>query len=403
MIRRGIIVSTFTLGLLGAFPLPALAHAYSYTIEKRGEIESSMEVFGDIARQTLSDIRGWTLNLNVDFRRVSSDEDFRLILASPREVDRAASACSAQWSCRVGDQILINDERWRNTTSTWPESRRAYRSYVINHELGHWLGIRDIRECPRGGHDAPVMMQQSKGLDGCNARVWPKFWERRRIAEIRDVDGWPVPPKDAPCTIEGSADDDSLDGTGHADVICGGTGNDKIRSFKGFDVVRAGAGDDTIGTGSQADIALGGDGNDKIIGWAGSDELRGQEGNDLIRGKGHDDLLGGGAGVDRLHAGWGDDVLRGWTGNDVMVGWAGDDHLIGHWGQDEMRGKLGRDEVRGYPGNDLVGGGSEDDRLFGGADDDVLKGWAGDDLLDGRGGSDHCDGGSGSDELVRCN
>lgn len=235
MIRRGILVTAFVFGLVIGFPLVASAHTYTYTVEKRGDVESSLERFAEIARQTLGDVRGWTLNLNVNYRRVSSGEDFRLILASPREVDRAAPACSAKWSCRVGDQVLINDERWRKTTSTWPKSRRAYRSYVINHELGHWLGLGDIRECPRRGRDAPVMMQQSKGLDGCNARVWPKFWERNRVAERRDVDGWPTPPRDARCTIKGTAGDDSLEGTWHADVICGGAGDDDCDGGQGSD------------------------------------------------------------------------------------------------------------------------------------------------------------------------
>ena len=43
---------------------------------------------------------------------------------------------------------------------------------VVNHETGHWLG-RGHAGCPRPGALAPVMMQQSKGLDGCRLNPWP--------------------------------------------------------------------------------------------------------------------------------------------------------------------------------------------------------------------------------------
>jgi hypothetical protein len=136
----------------------AAAQSYEYDTQVRGDVEADFQGFRQLAEETLADSRGWTLNLNVEFTEVSSGEDFRLILASPDEVDRAAPGCSEQRSCRVGDDVLINDRRWRHTTPTWPLSRRAYRHYVINHEVGHWLGLGHFG-CPGTGEDAPVMMQ----------------------------------------------------------------------------------------------------------------------------------------------------------------------------------------------------------------------------------------------------
>jgi hypothetical protein len=217
-----------------------------------------MKSFASIAAATLADMRGWSLRHNIGYRRVASGGDFRLILASPGSVAAASSACSSYWSCRVGTQVLVNVDRWRWATPTWTKSKREYKSYVINHEVGHWLGLGHAG-CGGLGQRAPVMMQQSKGTYGCVNNVWPLDHERARVAAIRGGTAWPLVPLGSPCTIVGTGRRDVLRGTGRADVVCGLAGDDVLHGFRGDDI---------------------------LVGGPGRDELHGGPGGDRVRGHG---------------------------------------------------------------------------------------------------------------------
>jgi len=145
----------------------------TYEVAFDGDIVANRPGFRRHVAQTFADPRGWR-RAGVRFDRVPRSEpsDFTVVLAEARLVATYHPVCSVYWSCRVGRYVIINQDRWRGGTPTWPRSRSAYRHMVVNHETGHWLG-HGHRGYPRPGAKAPVMMQQSKGLEGCTANPWP--------------------------------------------------------------------------------------------------------------------------------------------------------------------------------------------------------------------------------------
>ena len=152
----------------------ALRRTATYRIETRGTITASMKVFRRQVAETFADPRGWR-SAGVGFRRVAEGGDFSVVLAEASTVPSFSSVCSAQWSCRVGRYVIINQLRWRHASPSWNQahkSLRTYRHMVVNHETGHWLGHGHLG-CGGAGRLAPVMMQQSKGLDGCKHNPWP--------------------------------------------------------------------------------------------------------------------------------------------------------------------------------------------------------------------------------------
>lgn len=115
--------------------------------------------------------------------------------------------------------------------------------------------------------------------------------------------------------------------------------------------------------------------NDRVIEGSEDDEvIDGGTGDDLVFGAGSDDQINGGLGNDILLGEGGGDNLSGGQGNDIMLGGNDNDVMTGGAGTDLMFGGADRDEMRGSGGDDILIGGSDVDTLYGGFGNDVLAG-----------------------------
>ncbi|WP_246277551.1 DUF3152 domain-containing protein [Phytohabitans rumicis] len=127
----------------------------------------------------------WIANGQRRFQRVpdGGGHDFTVYLVTAAT---AREMCAAVWvdnrvdgksytSCRGLGKVIINLDRWRLSVPHYVAAKvplDVYRSYVVNHEVGHELGFAHER-CPGRGKLAPVMMQQTLFLNGCVANPWP--------------------------------------------------------------------------------------------------------------------------------------------------------------------------------------------------------------------------------------
>ena len=120
---------------------------------------------------------GWTNVAEKSFELTSAEEsDYVYIFASPNKTDELCAPIETNsiYSCRNENNIVLNFFRWKEGAVDFKNDMETYRIYLINHETGHILGWGHVG-CPKEGAVAPVMMQQSKGTDGCIPYGWPVY------------------------------------------------------------------------------------------------------------------------------------------------------------------------------------------------------------------------------------
>jgi hypothetical protein len=146
----------------------------TYVVEVEGGLGIEPGAFAAQVEETLADPRSWTAERGMQRVDDEGAADLRVVLASPALTDRMCAPLDTggYFSCANGATAVLNVARWLRGAPSYEGHLEDYRAYVVNHEVGHTLGFGHDR-CPRTGAPAPVMLQQTKGLDGCTRGPWP--------------------------------------------------------------------------------------------------------------------------------------------------------------------------------------------------------------------------------------
>ncbi len=166
-----------------AVAAPKYAKQYTYCVKS---LEAGVDYLPGLKAKlasTLNDPRGWSLEGKVLFSEVSSGCSMIVWLSAASLLPTFGYPCDSDWSCTVRPNVILNYDRWRFASDAWNAAGGTlddYRSMVINHEVGHWLGFGH-RFCSGAGQPAPVMQQQSISLQGCTFNPWPTAAERATL------------------------------------------------------------------------------------------------------------------------------------------------------------------------------------------------------------------------------
>lgn len=153
----------------------------------------------------LNDPSGWN---QAGFEFVADDtSNLTIVLAEGALVDELCLPLEtySQVSCQNGPTVALNADRWREGGDDWDSSVENYRAYLINHEVGHLIGLRHPTErCPSESRISALMEPQTNNLQNCTGNWIPLGWEiewaRNRPIVVGPDPSWngplPVWPRD---------------------------------------------------------------------------------------------------------------------------------------------------------------------------------------------------------------
>ncbi|MFB6977484.1 DUF3152 domain-containing protein [Streptomyces scopuliridis] len=148
-----------------------------YRVQVENGIDISAKDAAAEIERILDHPRGWAAHGRGSFQLVSANADFVIRIATPATADKLCGAqgldTRGELNCETVDGVVVNLRRWVLGSPTFEGPASDYRHLIINHEVGHEIGLRRHLGCSGHGHRAPVMMQQIKGLHGCESNAWP--------------------------------------------------------------------------------------------------------------------------------------------------------------------------------------------------------------------------------------
>lgn len=130
---------------------------------------------------TLNDERGWP------YRWVESARapDWILTLEDQDYIDSVARGLKGLSVTFMSERpsSMLSLQNWEHVPRPVAEkyTRTDYCRYVLLHECGHALGLNHPRNGCSATGLAPIMIQQTRGLQGCAKNTWPLPSEVRLV------------------------------------------------------------------------------------------------------------------------------------------------------------------------------------------------------------------------------
>jgi len=150
--------------------------AVNFDVRREKNVPVDVEAAARTIQSVLNDPRSWRAGRTWEFQLVSSADraDVHVFITTPATTDRlcAPLLTRGEVSCQNGDRVVLNAKRWISGAEAYGTDVTNYRRYLVNHEFGHVLGYQHT-QCAGEGKEAGIMVQQTKGLDGCRANPWP--------------------------------------------------------------------------------------------------------------------------------------------------------------------------------------------------------------------------------------
>ena len=148
----------------------------NFDVRREKGVPVDVNAAAKTVQSVLNDPRSWRAGGKWRFKLVDSSAraDLHIYITTPKTTDRlcAPLLTRGEVSCQNGNLVVLNAKRWVMGAETYGKDVTNYRRYLVNHEVGHSLGYQHTN-CEGNGKRAGVMMQQTKGLEGCRANPWP--------------------------------------------------------------------------------------------------------------------------------------------------------------------------------------------------------------------------------------
>lgn len=148
---------------------------YTYSIEFDKDIIINKNLVLKKIYNVLNDRRGWK-RLGYNFEYKEKNAKFRIKIVNEEKIVKICKFSGLSCADMTRKIIYINIKRWRRGSKRSKLSLDEYRTYVLNHEIGHLLGRGHVT-CIKNNVKVPVMVQQTLGIGNCKPNPWPLSWE----------------------------------------------------------------------------------------------------------------------------------------------------------------------------------------------------------------------------------